>query len=396
MRPLAGVSIGWFGISMVSDGVPALLVPHQLAASGGGATAVGLLTFAAIALAAIAQPFAGAWSDRVGRVPVVATGAAIAVVGLAALLIRDGLLAGTILALVGVSVAQAGYQSLMPDRIPMAARGRAAGAKGLFDVGGAFLAFALVGGLLAAGAVAASALLLAIGLAGTLVVALVVLPRRTTAPSMASGQSNVGGGGGIASLVVGRFLFLLGIYAVGRFLLLFTSERLGLGADAAAGEVGAALAALTLITALAAVPAGLLSDRIGRRRVMLIGGGVAALGVAALPVAGSMAAILAFGSLMAVGTAMFGAGSWAALADATAGNRSGRLLGIANVGTAGAAAAAGLFGPVIDTTERLAPGFGYAVAFGLAAAVAGIGGVVGWGAGRAPGRALRPALEVID
>jgi hypothetical protein len=109
-----------------------------------------------------------------------------------------------------------------------------------------------------------------------------------------------------------------------------------------------------------------------------------------------MAAILALGSLMAVGTAAFGAGSWAALADETDGLRSGRLLGIANVGTAGAAAAAGLFGPMIDAAERLVPGSGYASAFTVAGAAAGLGGILAWSTGRVARPALRPAIEGVD
>ncbi|HEU5285519.1 MAG TPA: MFS transporter, partial [Sphingomicrobium sp.] len=146
---------------------------------------------------------------------------------------------------------------------------------------------------------------------------------------------------------------------------------------------------LTLATAAAAVPSGWLADRIGRPAVMLAGGAIGAVGVAALPLAGSLPAILVFGSLMAVGSAAFGAGSWAALADATAERSTGRLLGIANLGTAGAAAAAGLFGPLID-----AAGFG--PAFALAGVLAAAGALVGWRAGAsAPRPSLRP-IEVFD
>lgn len=392
MRTLAGVSLGWLGISMVADGVPALLVPHQVAASGADASTLGLTTLVAIGLAAIAQPFAGAWSDRIGRAPVVVAGVAAALAGLALLLTPNDLLAGTVVTLVGVSVAQAGYQPLLPDRLGMTTRGRGAGAKGMFDVGGAFLAFALLAALLADGDLRTATLLLGAGLAGSLLVALLVLPRRPAPESSVMAREQHAPAtdtATLARLIVGRFLFLLGIYAVGRFLLLFTAERLGLAADAAAAEAGAALALLTLLTAAAAVPAGWLADRIGRPAVMLGGGVVGAAGVAALPLADSLPAILAFGTLMAVGSAAFGAGSWAALADVTAARATGRLLGIANLGTAGAAAAAGLFGPLID-----AAGFG--IGFALAGLAAASGAVVAWRA-RVPGPqpSLRP-LEVPD
>jgi hypothetical protein len=59
------------------------------------------------------------------------------------------------------------------------------------------------------------------------------------------------------------------------------------------------------------------------------------------------------------------------LADLTATADAGRLLGIAHLGTAGAAAAAGAFGILIDAA-------GYGLAFGLAAACSLAGGLLAW------------------
>jgi MFS family permease len=88
-----------------------------------------------------------------------------------------------------------------------------------------------------------------------------------------------------------------------------------------------------------------------------------------MPVATSIEAVLAFGALMAVGSAAFGSASWAMLADLSASAHSGQLLGLANAGTAGAAAMAGAFGIVVD-----AAGFG--ATFAIAAACTLAGGVL--------------------
>lgn len=397
-RTLVGVSLGWLGISMIADGVPALLVPYQVAASGRDAAELGLMTLLAIGLAAMVQPSAGAWSDRVGRWPAIGLGLLIATAGLALILDPAALLAGTVLALIGVSVVQAGYQGLLPDRLPSALRGRGAGAKGLFDVGGAFLAFALLGGLLAAGETVLSAVVVAVGLALPIVLARLLMPggwqrarsrsdewwRRRRAPA------------GLTQLIVARFCFLLGIYAVGRFLLLFVADRQGLGADAAAAEAGIVLAVLTLVTAAAALPAGWLADRFGRRPLMVAGGLVAAIGIGLLPLGASAPAILAFGGLMAVGSAAFGAGSWALLADLSAGVDAGRLLGIGNLGAAGAAAAAGLFGPLIDAADAASPGNGYTVAFIVAAAFTAFGALLAWRLATIPTLTPGPVLRGTD
>ena len=368
MRGLLGVSVGWLGISLVADSVPSVLLPYRVAEEGGTATQLGLITLVAIALSALVQPAAGTLSDRRGRMPVVIGGAVIAAGGLAALGLGDAAV-GTVVTLVGVGIAQAGYQALMPERVAAGFRGRAAGAKGFFDVGGAFVGFLLVGALLSAGDGGAVAIVLAIALFGCLVVGVLLAsrPQRGPTETVTAAEEHPGLPVSLVRLTVARFLFLLGIYAVGRFLLLFVADRLGRSAEVAAADAGAALAVLAFLTALAALPAGWLGDRLGRRPLMLGGGAIAAIGVAGLPLASSLPSIVAMGTLMAVGTAAFGAGSWAALADVSAGAHAGRRLGLASLGTAGAAAAAGLFGPLIDAAETVAPGAGFSVAFSLAA-----------------------------
>lgn len=394
IRQLFAVSIGWLGLSMLADGVPALLVPHQVLTTRGDASQLGFVTFTAIAIAALAQPFAGTWSDRTGAAPTITLGVVIAIGGLAALLVPLTL-PGTILALLGVSVAQAGYQRLLPDRIAARGRGRGAGAKGLFDLGGAFLAFSILAGMLASGEVAQAATVMAAALAASLGLSLMLLGRRARLPARTPRADVVRSvpDRELVLIIVARFLFLLGVYTVGRFIVFFVADRLALTGGAAAGEAGLLLAVLALATGVAGLPAGWLADRIGRAPLMLAGGLVASAGIALLPLAGAMEAMLVPGILMAFGTAAFGAASWARVADLSAGEDSGRLMGIANFGTAGAAAAAGLFGPIVDAGNTASRGAGYGLAFAAAAAAAAVGGVLGWRASR--GAYSHPALAQV-
>jgi MFS family permease len=175
--------------------------------------------------------------------------------------------------------------------------------------------------------------------------------------------------GSFLRVVVARFLFLLGIYAVGRFLLFFVAERFDLSPGAAAAEAGTALALLAGVTVVASLPAGWLADRLGRRAMMVGGGLIGGAGIALVAMAGSTIALLAAGSLMAIGSAAFGSASWALLADLSPAPRAGGLLGVANLGTAGAAAAAGGFGALIDMA-------GFGAAFGLAATCSVAGAIV--------------------
>jgi MFS family permease len=73
------------------------------------------------------------------------------------------------------------------------------------------------------------------------------------------------------------------------------------------------------------------------------------------------AQILLFGALMSVGSAAFASANWALTADLVPQAEVGRFLAIANFGTAGAAAAAGLLGPLIDWANTNAVGAGYTV-----------------------------------
>jgi FSR family fosmidomycin resistance protein-like MFS transporter len=389
LRESIGVSVGWLAISMVADGVPALLLPHRLLGDGEiDATELGLVTLVALAIAALVQPAAGWVSDRVGRFPVIAAGTAIAVAGLALLLAPGGALAGTVVALGGVSIAQAGQQALLPDRVGAGWRGRAGGLKSAFDVAGAFAGFLLLAALLGAGEAALAAGALAVALIGgaALTRALVRPGPSPTTPPPRSWEPPAAGR--LVRLVAARFLFLLGIYVVGRFLLLFVAERFELGSDAAGGETGMILALLALITVAASLPGGWLADRYGRKPLMLGGGVIGAIGIGLLPMAGSLEAVVAFGAIMAVGSATFGSASWAMLADLTGSRHAGRLMGLANLGTAGAAATAGLFGVFID-------GAGFGPAFALAAASSLAGGLLAWtiGDGRLPSPVLIGSTE---
>jgi hypothetical protein len=101
------------------------------------------------------------------------------------------------------------------------------------------------------------------------------------------------------------------------------------------------------MTALAALPGGWAADRFGRVPRMLLG------------MASSALQMLLFGTLLALGSAAFSTSNWALAADLALQGESARFLGLANLGTAGAAALAGLFGLLIDLGNGLEAGAGF-------------------------------------
>src|SRR5215216_5461268 len=173
IRLLFGVSVFWLALSMVSDGLTTLVLPTYLLETGDEASraiTLGLITFAGLLVGMLVQPLAGAWSDRIrpqwGRRGVLALGVLLLLGSLVALgLSRDlvGVLMAFIAVNVAASVAQAGQQGLLPDLVPAAWRGTASGFKMVMDVGGALVAFVLLGQLISGGELTPALVAIGIG-----------------------------------------------------------------------------------------------------------------------------------------------------------------------------------------------------------------------------------------
>lgn len=385
-RLLFGISVFWLALSVLSDGLNTLVLPLQvglLASQNNQATLLGYLTFVGLLAGALVQPIAGALSDLykpfLGRKGFIGIGLLLSLISLFLFAVFQslaGIMLGYFAVQISASIAQAGQQGLIPDLVDENRRGLASGMKGFMDLTGAMLGFVLLGQLLGAGGI-----LPAVGGIGAVLVAAYLLAMLLTPEDMPSktttGKANHISLRGIfrfdlteqktfVRLLLARFLFLLGIYGTGRFLLFFVAERLGLSEEQAAEQAGTLLAGLALITILASPLAGWLTDRIGRVPLMIMGALVSAASALLLVWANSTSEILLFGGLMSLGSAAFGGGSWALLADVVPKHQSARFFGLANFSTAGAAAVAGLFGPVIDWADRVSPGMGFSVLFILA------------------------------
>ena len=351
---LVGISIGWIPLAFLFDGVTVLILPLRL---GGSATQLGIVSFVGLALGALLQPLVGRLSDRfrgrIDRRAFIAVAAVPAIAGVWLLTGSSGALAalvGYVVIQAAAATVQAGQQTLIPEHVDAGNRGRASGLKAAFDVGGAFVAFLVLGAVLAAGDIGPAAIAITVVVAGATLLMLMTVPRDRTLAFVPSPVSRrmLDLPPGLAALIAGRFLFLIGTYAVGRFLLLLVADRLDIAVAGAADEAGGLLALFTLTTAAAAIVCGWLADRISLRDLMLAGAVVSAVGILVLVPAAGLAGLLAGGLLMSIGTAGFITANWAATVAVVPAPDAGRLMGIANLGTALAAAIAGLVGVLID------------------------------------------------
>jgi MFS family permease len=149
------------------------------------------------------------------------------------------------------------------------------------------------------------------------------------------------------------------VFSIGRFLVLAVADRFDLRVEDAAEQTSVVLGVLALVSMLAAPPAGWIADRAGRRPLMIAGALAAAGGAVGLAGAPSLVLLTAVGVIVALGNAAFTTANWAMLTDTVPAGEAARHMGLANLGTAGAAAAAGLLGPVADLGNRAATGWGY-------------------------------------
>lgn len=385
VRLMAGISVFWLALSMLFDGLNTLVLPQHLfglANESSRATALGIVTFVGLLLGMLVQPVAGVLSDRLrprwGRRGTVTLGVLLTLIALALFGLSRTLLAvllSYLLLQVITSVAQAAQQGFIPDLVPAEWRGTASGLKGMMDLGGALLGFIVLGYFLREGNIGPALVAIATVLISTLLLTIILVPEH--AQPLAPQADGVDWRGAFkldlhrrrafAWLIGSRFLFLLGTYMVGRFLLYFIADRLGLDPGQAAEQSGLLLAGLTLVSILAAPLTGWAADRFGRAPLMKAGAGLSAVGVLLLIPTTSSWQIFLFGGLMALGSAAFAGANWALTADMAPPAEAARFMALANFGTAGAAAAAGLFGPAIDGVNRLAPGAGYTVLFSASA-----------------------------
>ncbi|MDB1087482.1 MFS transporter [Streptomyces sp. ACA25] len=284
---------------------------------------LGLATGLGAAVTVAMVPLFGALSDRTRsrfgrRRPWVAFGSVLAALGLLLLATADGvggMLLGWLVAQIGLSSVQAGLYATIPDQVPRPQLGTLAGWAGMTQMLGALLGTLVVNQLvpgLAGGYVACAVLVLCAVLpfllghreADSRTGPAVRLPAADRRPRVPRSPD-------LLWTWVSRFLVVLGFAMISQYLLFYLTDEL-LVADPQRAVM--TITGVTVLCAMtAAMTAGRWSDRVGRRRVFVVGGGVL-MGVGAVamalfpvwPVALFAAVVvgLGFGTFLAVDLAV--------------------------------------------------------------------------------------------
>jgi MFS family permease len=160
--------------------------------------------------------------------------------------------------------------------------------------------------------------------------------------------------------LVSRLLIIMAFTTLQTFALYFLRDVVGVASPAQATARFSLVAVAGMLVVV--YPAGWLSDRVGRRPLVLAAGLLGALGIALIFLFQYSYMIIMFGGgLVGISFGAFMSTNWALATDLVAKGEEARYLGLTNLATAGGAALARLIGPVIDFFNADSPGLGYQV-----------------------------------
>jgi len=347
---------------------------------------LGVLTLAGLLLAMVVQPIVGAISDRSGfswgrRRPYILVGTILAILFLPGIGLSGSyvtLLIVYCLLQVSCNTAQGPYQAFIPDLVPEGRRGVASGVKSLLEIAGGLALVRLItyfmehyfggeGSLWLWLSLAA----LGIVLLSTMLATVLTVKERPWAggsplpllPTLyRSFKIDIKASPDFILFLVSRFLILTALATLQRYALYFLIDVVGVANPV---EVTGDLLIVVGICLLVVVYlAGWLSDRIGRRPVVVFSGLLGALGILLLLFSHDYGYIMFCGVLLGISGTAFMSSNWALATDFVAKGEEARYLGLTNLATAGSGALVGLMGLAIYFLNVSIPGVGYKVMLG--------------------------------
>ena len=384
-RDYVRITIFGLAISALWGSLHSIILPLRLldfVAESQKNTYLGLLTLSGLLLAMAVQPIAGAISDRSSfrwgrRRPYILLGSIVAlflIPGIGFVGSYAAIFAVYCLLQVSANIAQGPYQAFIPDLAPEDKRGVASGVKTLLEIaGGMGLVYVIIyaGSRFISDGVSWIQLVL-IMLAVILLVAMLITvitvkerpgtvsPKLPLLPTLyKSYKIDVGKSPGFILFLVSRLLFIMALTTLQSFALYFFRDMVKVANPATATVE--LLAALGIGMVASVYPAGRLSDRIGRKPILISSGLIGAAGILMLLLGPSYGYILIGGALQGIAVGSFMSSNWALATDLVLKSEEARYLGLTNLATAGGAALARLIGPVIDYFNTYSPGLGYKV-----------------------------------
>ncbi len=397
----------WFALSFLWNSMGPILLPTLvplLVPEAQKGSALGIISALGLIIAIIVQPVAGAWSDgrttRWGkRRPYIVGGTLFDVVFLLTMAFAGNyivLLIGYLLLQTSSNIAHGPYQGYIPELVPEAKRGAASGVARFLEIVGIIVTSLVVGNWVGQGQIVLSFVAIIFFLLFMMAITALFVTEvpfeGAGTPSTASSTppaKTAGSAQHALSLrtifysrdfflwLVSRLLILLGGNLVRNYALYFLKDVLKLANPAA--EVGNLLAIIAVAIVIVVYPAGALSDRIGRKWLIVASGVLGAIGALLLMTATTLTMVLLDGAVIGVSIGIFLSVNWAWATDLIPADEGGRFLGISNLATAGSGVLAGIGGFMLDFFNAQSPNLGYTALYLTAAICYVLGTLVAFG-----------------
>ena len=376
VRPVFGfwnyvwISIYWFGISYLWGGINGIILPllnAQLVEEQIKGVSLGIITALGMVVAIVVQPTSGALSDisrhRWGRRrPFILTGGTLTLFALFFLAVVATfwgawwlLLVGYLLLQFSENIAQGAYQGFIPDMVPENRRGTASGAMAIAQTLGNI------------GGVGGASVLASFGIQWAILVAVPVLllslyptlflvrEEPNSAPPEKFNRFNVVMDTlkelreypDFVRLLVSRLFILTALATLTEFALYFLQDVLGITDVRESTSLVFALGVVIICSLIAIFPAAWLSDRIGRKRMIILACIIGFVGVSLLTTVNSIEQFVLFASIIGLSLGAFNSVDWAFATDLIPREKAGRFMGISNLANAGSQALAGLLGGIL-------------------------------------------------
>jgi len=382
------ISIYGFGLSALASSFSSIILPVKILGcvpeAHKNAYLAGLTSFGLL-LALLVQPMAGAISDssrwRWGRRrPYILLGTLFAVVfSLMAVLSSSyiSVFIGASLLQIASNIAQGPYQAFIPDLVPNGRRGTASGVKSVVEMLGILVCSRVVGYLVDCRLIKGGNvwLVMAVGFLGAVLLAVMLvtvfavkehpaapLPSASLLKGLLSTfKIDVDRRSDFAYFLPSRLFMVIAASSIQAFMFYFVRDTIGVTNPARyAMDI---LVVAGVGTLIAGLPAGRLSDRVGRKMLIALSGAGGIMALLLLHVAQSYGHLLFAAALAGLSIGTFMSTNWALATDLVPQEEAARYLGLTNIATAGGAILARLHGPAIDFLNGRRPGFGYSALF---------------------------------
>jgi MFS family permease len=167
--------------------------------------------------------------------------------------------------------------------------------------------------------------------------------------------------------IVNRLMFLAAVTSIQGSIFYFVMYAFKLSNEGASSMTGSLTSIIGIFIVLTALASGWISDHIGRKRLVVISGIVAAAGNILLLITiwvPNLTIVYIAGTIIGLATGLFMTANWALGTDLVPDEEAGRYLGISNLAGAGAGIiGAGIGGLVADAVNRSYMGLGYFAIF---------------------------------